>query len=177
MSDDNLRYPVGKFQRPDGFSTEHFQELISDIGQFPVHIVQEVSSLTPAQQDWIYRLDGWSIKQVVHHCADSHMNAFIRTKLALTEDRPIAKPYLEAEWAKQVDYAVPIIHSIKILEGIHQRWSILLKSLSEEQIHRSFLHPENGKEWSVYLTTALYSWHGRHHLGHVKLAKLNQGKF
>jgi hypothetical protein len=177
MNNDDLRYPVGKFQRPGEFDAAQFQSFVSNIEQFPALVLQEVDSLTPEQLDWIYRPGGWTIKQVVHHCADSHMNAFIRTKLALTEDQPTIKPFLEAEWAKQVDYDVPIIQSIKILEGIHLRWSVLLKSLEEEQLHRSFLHPENGKEWSLYFTIALYSWHCRHHLGHVKAAKKYKGRF
>lgn len=173
----DLRYPIGKFRSPEAFNTEMLQQFIADIEQFPGKVVEEVGPLTPDQQQWIYRPEGWSIKQVVHHCADSHMNAFMRFKLSLTEERPRIKPYLEAEWAKQVDYDLPVIHSIKMLEGLHHRWTNLLKSLEPVQYERSFYHPESQKDWSLYKTAALYSWHCKHHLGHIKQAKQYKGKF
>ena len=177
MNIDSLRYPIGKFQNPGVYNAKNFLSFVDDIERFPARLVQEVGPLTPEQVNWIYRPEGWTIRQVVHHCADSHMNAFSRIKLALTEDRPTIKPYLEAEWAKHTDYDLPVVHSIKLLEGLHMRWSALLKGLGEEQLMRSFLHPENGREWSLYFTTALYAWHCNHHLGHVKQAKAYRGEF
>lgn len=172
----DLRYPIGKFQAPEAFDAATLQGFIQTIETFPTAVVREVGPLTPDQQQWTYRPEGWSIKQVVHHCADSHMNAFIRFKLSLTEDRPTIKPYLEAEWAKQNDYELPVIHSIKLLEGLHHRWSNLLKNLEQPHFERSFYHPESQKDWSLYKTAALYAWHCEHHLGHIKQAKRSQGK-
>lgn len=177
MNLEHLRYPVGKFQSPTAFDSNTLQGFIQTIAQFPTQVVKEVGPLTPDQQAWIYRPDGWTIKQVVHHCADSHINAFCRFKLTLTEDRPTIKPYLEAAWAEQVDYAIPVVQSIKILEGLHQRWATLLKSLKEEDFTKSFYHPESQKEWSLYKTAALYAWHSEHHLGHIKQAKKYRGVF
>jgi len=177
MDLNTLKYPIGYFQRPTEFSTENVQSFIKDIEQFPMRVIKEVGPLTPDQQNWIYRPEGWSIKQVVHHCADSHMNAFTRIKLALTEDNPAIKPYLENEWAKQKDYTVPVVNSIKILEGLHLRWSNLLKSLNEVDMNRTFFHPESKREWSIYTTIALYAWHCNHHLAHILQAKKHQGNF
>jgi len=177
MDLDQLRYPIGKFEDPGDFSPESLRSFINDIEQFPSRLVEEVGPLTPDQQQWIYRPDGWAIKQVIHHCADSHMNAFIRFKLSLTEDKPTIKPYLEGEWAKQVDYQIPMIHSIKLLEGLHYRWTAVLKNMSAEDFQSTFYHPESKKEWSLYSTAAMYAWHSNHHLGHVKQAKAFEGKF
>lgn len=172
MDLEQLKYPIGKYQRPGTFNPEILRGFIHDIEQFPSRVVQAVGPLTPDQQLWPYRPEGWTIKQVVHHCADSHMNAFIRFKLTLTEERPTIKPYVESAWAEQVDYEIPFIHSIKIIEGLHYRWTALLKNMSFEDFQRSFYHPESQEEWSLYDTAAMYAWHSKHHLAHIQQAIL-----
>ena len=177
MNLESLKYPIGKFQRPGEFNPQTLRSFIADIEQFPTQLVKEVGPLTPEQQDWKYRPHGWSIKQVIHHCADSHMNSFTRFKLALTEENPTIKSYLESEWAKMVDYEIPVIHSIKIIEGLHYRWTAMLKNMSAEDFNKTFFHPESKKEWSLYLTVALYAWHCNHHLAHIRQAVKNSGEF
>ncbi len=177
MNIETLKYPIGKLNDPGSFDANKYQSMISEIEQFPARLVSEVGPLTPSQQAWIYRPNGWTIKQVIHHCADSHMNAMTRVRWTLTENQPTIKAYLETEWAKQADYELPIIHSIKILEGLHHRWANLLKQLSEESLNRTFIHPETGKTWNLYFTTGQYAWHCNHHLAHIKQAKKYQGDF
>src|ERR1035438_5796075 len=140
---EQLKYPIGKYQRPQEFTKEKYIECIKTIELFPSRLIKEISNLSDEQLDTPYRPYGWTIKQVVHHCADSHYNAFIRFKLALTEDKPTIKPYLEDKWAKLPDTTLaPIEFSLQILEGLHKRWIILLKSMSEEDFKRQFIHPE-----------------------------------
>jgi len=131
--------------------------------------------LSEVQLDTAYRPGGWTVRQVVHHCADSHMNSFIRFKLALTEENPTIKPYHEDKWAEMADAKnLPIEPSLKILEGLHDRWAILIKSLSDQDLQKTFYHPANQKTITLATTIALYAWHSRHHLEHVKL--VNEGK-
>ena len=129
-----------------------------------------VKDLSPLELDYIYRPGGWTIKQVVHHCADSHMNSLIRFKLALTEDLPTIKPYFEERWAELADYHNPISDSLIILQGVHNRWVTLLKSLDQEQLKRDFIHPEHQKRFTLKETMALYAWHCQHHLAHIEQA-------
>ncbi|MFZ9846607.1 MAG: YfiT family bacillithiol transferase, partial [Flavobacteriales bacterium] len=115
-----------------------------------------------------YREMGWTIRQVVHHCADSHMNSLTRFKLTLTEDKPVVKPYWEDRWAELVDSkSMPISPSVQMLEGIHARWTVLLNSLSEQDLVKSFIHPEHGKEFRVDENIGVYAWHCNHHLAHI----------
>lgn len=172
---ENLRFPVGRFSMPNEITAEHLKEWIGIIKDFPTLLKAEIEKLKPSQLEAAYRPDGWTVRQVVHHCADSHMNSFIRFKLALTEDSPTVKTYEEGLWADMVDVLnSPLEPSIKILEGVHLRWVLLLKSMSEADFEKTFFHPEKKKTVSLYETTALYSWHSMHHLGHVKL--VNEGK-
>jgi len=176
MDSASLKYPIGRFEAPGDFDPQTLRSFISDIEHFPTKLVNNVGPLTPEQQSWPYRPDGWTIKQVVHHCADSHMNSFTRFKLALTEDNPMIKPYLESEWAKMLDYETPVVHSIKILEGLHYRWTALLKNMDAEDFEKTFFHPESKKMWSLYTTLALYSWHCNHHLAHIQQAVMFAGQ-
>jgi hypothetical protein len=167
MSQD-LRYPVGRFNRPDSITPEHIQTWIGHIEAFPNQIQAHTENLSSEQLSWRYRPDGWNIRQVVHHCADSHINAFTRFKLALTEDTPTIKPYLEGRWAEMSDYhEVPIQASLQILEGLHLRWVHLLRRLREEDLKKTFHHPEHNSRITVETNIGLYAWHCRHHLGHV----------
>ena len=167
---ENLKYPVGRFSAPKEITAEMLEEWTGVIDRFPALLKAETYKLSEAQMDTPYRPEGWTVRQVVHHCADSHMNSFIRFKLALTEDNPTIKPYHEDLWAELEDAKdMPIGTSLKILEGLHQRWVVLIKSLSKEDLQKTFYHPANQKTVSLGTTIALYAWHSSHHLGHVKL--------
>lgn len=169
MSD--LRYPIGKFrfEEPIGGSMSDGQKskLIDGIASTPAKIRAAVSGLTQQQLDTPYRDGGWTVRQVVHHVPDSHMHAYVRFKLALTEDEPTIKPYAEDRWALLADsQATPVEVSLTLLESLHDRWVRLLRSIRPEEWKRSFRHPELGLV-SLEKNLALYEWHGRHHVAHV----------
>lgn len=178
MVNNDLRYPIGNYSKPDNYTQDDFKLWIKTIERFPSKVKDEVSKLSNEELGWRYRPDGWSIRQVVHHCADSHMNSFIRFKLALTEDCPTIKPYNEAEWAKLPDtVAVSIEESLSILRGLHARWSCLLKNMSLSDQERHFFHPEWKDPFEIGKFASLYHWHCNHHLAHIKQAKKAKGKF
>lgn len=167
---EKLRFPIGEFEVPKQVSTSDIEKWIGDIALFPSRLVDLVDNLSEEQLSKTYRPEGWTIRQVVHHCADSHLNSFIRFKLAMTEDTPTIRPYLEDKWAEQVDYTIPIVNSIKIIEGLHARWTVLLKSFDATDLERKFVHPEHGTSFSLAEAIAMYAWHCNHHLAHVRLA-------
>ena len=170
---DKQRYPIGRFQKPNIIGQQHIQQWIKTIKEFPGKLNDEVSHLTEQDLEKQYRRNGWTIRQVVNHCADSHMNSFIRFKLALTEDEPTIKPYHEDLWAELPDTKIyPIASSLKILEGLHDRWVFMVEGLSEEDLQRKFKHPETNDLISLAANIGLYAWHCDHHLAHVKNAKL-----
>ncbi len=172
------RYPIGKFSLPGEINDAQRKEWMNEIACFPQKLQAALADLTAEQLDTPYRPGGWTVRQVVHHLADSHMNSFMRFKLALTEDRPTIKPYLEANWAALVDAAnAPIESSVQILEGLHQRWFLLLSSLSEEQFARVFIHPEHPGTGENRLEIALgiYAWHGLHHIAHITSLRERMG--
>jgi uncharacterized damage-inducible protein DinB len=165
-----MKYPMGPFSAPSEITTELVQQWIADIESFPQMLREAVQNLTEKQLDTPYREGGWTVRQVVHHCADSHMNSFIRFKLALTEDNPTIKGYKEAAWAEMPDYLqLPIEPSLKLLEGLHERWVVLLRYLRQDDLKKTFFHPERQQSVPLDHTIALYAWHGKHHLGHVRL--------
>lgn len=174
---DELKYPIGKLIIPSECSNSQIKEWIEDIADFPDLLKSEVHELSSDQLEWKYRPDGWCIRQVVHHCADSHINSQMRFKLALTEEKPTIKPYQESLWALLPDMHVPLDWSIELLYNLHKRWVKLLESLSEEDLKKEYIHPEYGKVFNLAQTIALYSWHSRHHLAHVKQAKESEGKY
>jgi len=173
----NLRYPIGTFQLPQDIRGEHHQQWIADIATFPQLLNAEVKRLSDLQLAWPYRPEGWNIRQVVHHCADSHMNCFTRFKLALTEESPAIRPYYEDLWAKTPDMQAPIQWSLQLLEGLHQKWAYLLRQMSSEDYARTFRHPEHGKAFTLQEALGMYAWHGNHHLAHVHQAKRYRGIF
>ncbi len=167
MSDDP-RYPIGKFKYVGSPSEEQREEMISDIEKTPAALRSAVAGLSPQQLETPYRDGGWNVRQLIHHLPDSHMNAYVRFKLALTEDEPTIKPYLEDRWAKSSDnLATPIETSLALLESLHQRWLYLLRSLSEEDWKRSFRHPESERLVPLEKNLAIYAWHGKHHVAHI----------
>lgn len=176
MDIEKLKYPIGTFKKPDVISqTTHFS-WIDDIQSFPNKLIKETTLLTNEQLDTPYRPDGWTIRQVVHHCADSHMNSFVRFKLALTEDNPTIKPYYEDRWAELVDSKhFDITPSIQIIKGVHTRWVHLLQSLNSAELEKTFIHPEHGKQFVLNEYIGFYAWHCNHHLAHITTLKKGMG--
>jgi uncharacterized damage-inducible protein DinB len=163
----DLRYPVGKFHYEGSLSPEQQQAFLDEIAKTPANLRAAIRGLSEAQLDTPYRPDGWTVRQVVHHVPDSHLNSYVRFKLALTEDEPTIKPYAEDRWAELADSkATPIEVSLTLLDSLHDRWVRLLQSLTPEQWKRTFRHPDLGP-MTLEKTLALYAWHGRHHVAHV----------
>jgi len=165
----DLRYPIGQFQFPEVVTAQQVQEWMEDIRLLPKQLAEALNGASEQALKKSYRENGWTVTQLVHHIADSHMNSFIRFKLALTEDGPTIKPYDEEEWAKLPDVEMPIAASNKLIEGLHERWVYLLKCLTEEQLQQAFHHPDSGL-MTLEKALALYAWHGKHHLAHIQMA-------
>ena len=166
MTTTDLRFPVGRFALTSA-DDQSRAEAISIIAELPAKMRAAVDGLSDAQLDTPYRPDGWTVRQVVHHLPDSHMNAFTRFKLALTEDTPRIKPYEEAKWAELPDGRTgPVEPSLSILDGLHARWTVLLRAMRPEDFDRQLEHPESGIQ-SLNRMLALYAWHCRHHLAHI----------
>lgn len=175
---ETLKYPIGRYQKPEVISQEQLKTWIEAIETFPNKIKKITSTLSVEQLNWIYRPEGWKIKQVVHHCADSHMNSIIRFKLALTEDNPTIKPYEEQLWAELVDgNSDDIFHSLQLLESVHYRSILLLKSLGAAELKRTFTHPATGKTSCLDEVIGMYAWHCNHHLAHIEQALQHKGQF
>ena len=168
MDAPDLRYPVGKFERPTKpLTPDQRREFIDAIAAVPSRLADAIRGLSPAQLDTPYRPGGWAVRQVVHHLPDSHMNSYVRFKLALTEEEPTIKPYEENLWAQLADSReTPVETSLALLENLHKRWTILLRSLKPGDFVRNFRHPELGLT-SLDQALALYAWHGRHHVAHI----------
>jgi hypothetical protein len=173
---EKLKYPIGKFEKPAQITSEVLKSCIARIERFPALLKPEVIHLSGEQLDTVYRPGGWNIRQVVHHCADSHMSAFNRFKLALTEDNPTIKPYKEGLFAELADSRLGrIIPSLEILEGLHNRWTSLLNSMSEKDFERTYHHPEYNRTYTLAEATGVYAWHGEHHLAHITALKESRG--
>ena len=166
LQDADPRYPVGRFAPPAIITPGERTNAITTLAELPEELRNAVDGLSFAQLGTPYREGGWTVRQVVHHVADSHMNALIRVKLSLTEDWPTVKPYDEAAWAKLHDVAAPVEWSLELVESLHARWVMLLQSLNDEQWKRGCNHPQNGP-MTVELATLLYAWHSRHHVAHI----------
>src|SRR5262244_3404634 len=169
------RYPIGKYEDPKAPTSVMRKQAIDEIAAVPANLRAAVKGLGDAQLDTPYREGGWTVRQVVHHVADSHLNAYIRLRLALTENEPTIKPYQEADWAKLDDaqHAAPEV-SLRILEPLHERWVRLLKTITPEQFARPVRHPEAGLknvDWLLFL----YAWHGRHHAAHITELRKQKG--
>ena len=163
----DLQYPIGKFQWGGAITDEQRERLIDQIEHAPAQLRQAVTGVTEDQVDTPYRPGGWTVRQAVHHVPDSHLNSYVRFKLALTEDEPTIKPYAEDRWAELADTKLtPIEVSLTMLESLHDRWVRLLRSLTPQEWKRTFRHPELGA-MTLEKTLALYAWHGRHHVTHI----------
>ena len=171
MNLEQLKYPAGKFVKPESITKDIIDSAISEIENFPNLVKAEIQNLDKKDLQLRYRSEGWTISQVVHHCADSHINSYMRFKLALTENVPTIKPYEESLWAELPDNNLSPFVSLKLLEALHERWVYILKSLSEEDLNKEFIHPEQSKKISLKENVLIYSWHCQLHLAHIKQAK------
>ncbi len=171
----DLRYPIGKFHFDGSLNEDQKQKCLNDIAQAPASMRAAVKGLSAQQLDTPYRPEGWTVRQVVHHVPDSHMNAYVRYKLALTEEAPTIKPYAEDRWAELADTTgTPVEVSLALLDSLHDRWVRLLRSLQPEDWKRTFRHPELGAV-SLEKNLALYAWHGRHHVAHITSLRERNG--
>ena len=175
MTAEDLRYPVGRFESVLPATSDVRAAAIAEIARLPAAMRDAVSGLSDAQLDTPYRPGGWTVRQVVHHVADSHMNGFIRVKLALTEESPTIKPYDENAWARLADMSLPIRVSLELLDGIHTRWVAVYRAMTPDQFTRSFLHPEHGKRMTLDYHLQEYAWHSRHHVAHVTALRRREG--
>lgn len=164
---ENLSYPIGKYEAQP-FSEKQLQQWLIDIQFLPQHLENAVLNLDEAQLDTAYRPEGWTVKQLIHHVADSHMNAYIRFKLGLTENNPTIKPYEEKLWAEMADTKnLPINVSLTLLHSLHARWVEVLKSIEGTQWERTVVHPEHGRQMTLWFLLGMYAWHSRHHTAHI----------
>jgi uncharacterized damage-inducible protein DinB len=171
----DLRYPIGKFGYVGSLPDSQKQKYLSDIEQAPANLRAAVEGLSKSQLDTPYRPEGWTIRQVVHHVPDSHVNAYVRFKLALTEEEPTIKPYAEDRWAQLADTnTTPVEVSLSMMDSLHTRWVQLLRSLQAPDWKRTFRHPEMGV-MDLDKTLALYSWHSRHHVAHITSLRQRSG--
>lgn len=169
MSDERLQYPIGKFTAKEAYTSEEISALIHSIEILPGKIEEVFKKLSLTQLDTPYRPGGWTARQVLHHVPDSHMNAYIRFKWSLTENTPLIKAYNEKDWAETYETKLDPALSVALLKSLHAKWVTLLKLLTKEDLQKSFVHPETGKNVRLDRLVALYAWHGEHHLGHLKL--------
>jgi hypothetical protein len=168
----DLRYPIGKF---DPSAWPDRDKNIRTIAELPARLADAVGGLSDEQIDTPYRPGGWTLRQTVHHLADSHINSLCRFKLALTEDEaPLIRPYYEDRWAELADSRMPVDVSLAIVDGVHRRWAALLTSMSDADFQREFVHPETGR-WNLEGVAALYAWHSRHHTAHIAGTRERQG--
>ncbi len=171
-----LRFPIGEYSPKENISADDIKWYINTIELFPAKIKQAVTGLNDEQLDTPYRLDGWTIRQVVHHVVDSHINSYTRFKLALTEDTPAIRPYFEDRWAELPEAKTgPVELSIPLLETLHKRWVVMLKNISPVELKRKFYHPESKAEMSLDEVIGLYAWHCDHHLAHITNLKKSKG--
>jgi hypothetical protein len=172
----DLRYPIGRFTWPESVSADQRAQWTAAIERAPMEVRAAVAGLTQAQIDTQYRPGGWTVRQVAHHVPDSHLNAYIRFKLALTEDEPTIKPYDEARWAELSDTrTVPLDVSLDLLDALHERWVALIRGMSDEDMKRRFVHPDHNRSLRLDQVLGLYAWHGRHHTAHIRALREREG--
>ena len=172
----DLRYPVGKFTAPADWDDQRLAGWRADLALLPENLHRAVAGLDDQQLDTPYRDGGWTVRQTVHHVADSHLNAFCRFRLALTEDTPTIKPYFEARWSELADSrTLPVAPSLQILDGLHLRWITMIDAMTPAQWQRGFVHPDHGRTMTLAQTAAMYAWHSRHHVAHINALRARHG--
>lgn len=170
MEPEQLKYPYGKFEYGKTYSENEITQYINEITDLPAQLNALALKMSEKQLEKSYRENGWTARQIIHHIADSHSNALIRVKLALTESNPVIKPYNQDAWASLEDAkTAPISSSLKMVEGIHERWICVLKAMTKNDFQRKYIHPEYNREFQLNEFIALYAWHGKHHCGHLKI--------
>ena len=172
---DELKYPIGKFISKDSYSSEEISANISRIASLPSQLSSAVAGFTEKKFDTPYRDEGWTVRQLIHHIADSHLNAYIRIKWTLTEDSPIIKAYNEKMWATTLEVSCDPQISIKLIEAHHAKWVELLKRLTPSDLEKHFIHPETLRQVKLKTLVALYAWHSDHHLAHITKLKDRMG--
>ncbi|HKR07509.1 MAG TPA: bacillithiol transferase BstA [Bacteroidia bacterium] len=169
---EKLKYPTGKYIAPEKIKKSEVKRWIKEIDKLPKRLKDTVKNLSEEQLDTPYRDGGWTVRQVIHHLADSHMNSFIRFRLALTEDNPTIKPYEQSKWAELQDSkTAPVKYSLDLLRNLHKRWVMMLKTIDKEQLKRSVHHPEHNADWKLDWMIGMYAWHCNHHLAHIENLK------
>lgn len=163
-----LKYPIGKFQKPEHVLEKHLKEAILYLRAFPTYLDETINDFSEEQLSTPYRPGGWTVRQLVHHLSDSHMNALMRFKLALTEETPTIKPYDEAALAKLTDYSLPVSVSVPLIRGIHEKWAIILEAMTGDDFERTYFHPESQAFVPLSEATLMYQWHSMHHLAHIQ---------
>lgn len=175
-SSEHKKFPIGPFEQPENICDSKLDEYIKVIKDFPGKLKNLIEDFSDDQLDTQYREGGWTVRQLVNHIADSHINSFMRFKLALTEENPVIKPYDEAKWAELQDSAnMPVKPAMRMIKGTHQRWVALLKSLTNRQFEKTFHHPEHNKDYTLRNCLALYAWHCNHHFAHIENLKKEKG--
>ncbi|HUF25794.1 MAG TPA: putative metal-dependent hydrolase [Gemmatimonadaceae bacterium] len=172
----DLRYPIGRFTAPPTIDVAQRDAWLSEIDALPRLARDAVQGLDDDQLDTPYRPGGWTVRQVVHHIPDSHLNAYVRCKLAFTEERPTIRPYEEALWAELGEAKrAPIAMSLALLDALHERWVAALRAADDAMFSRTLVHPEHGRSMTVDELIALYAWHGRHHVAHITGLREREG--
>lgn len=178
MDIEKLKFPIGEYTPIKDPTNKELKEWILTIEAFPVALENLLKDISIEKLNWKYRPEGWTVKQVVHHCADSHTNSLIRFKLALTEDTPTIRPYFENKWAFLADSMTDEIEdSLLILKGLHKKWVFLLRNLSKAQLNLAFVHPETGAKINLAENIGMYAWHCEHHLAHIKNGIESKGAY
>ncbi|MDP8244810.1 MAG: bacillithiol transferase BstA [Candidatus Hinthialibacter antarcticus] len=177
MTDLNaLKFPIGEFTYDEAYSAEERSRLINEIAAAPAQLRAAVEGLNEGQLDTQYRPDGWTLRQVVHHLADSHINSYIRFRLALTEDEPSIRPYFEDRWARLEDAQhAPVELSLTLVGALHERWALLLHSLEDSHFQMTYFHPEAARAISLDEAVGTYAWHGKHHIAHITSLREREG--
>ena len=175
MAEARLRYPIGEFVVPDEVTKAQRETWLEEVAQLPKRLRTAVEELSEAQLDTPYRPGGWTVRQVAHHLPDSHLNSYTRFKLALTEENPTIRPYDEVGWAELGDSSAPVEVSLALLDALHERWVVLLESLSERDWQRTFMHPASKQTLTLEQSLANYAWHGEHHLAHITSLREREG--
>lgn len=173
--EDTLRYPIGKFSSKTEYTQSELDQFISRISSLPSRLENEISKLSPTQLDTPYREGGWTVRQLTHHMADSHMNAYIRFKWTLTENTPVIKAYNEKVWAETPETTADPALSLALVKALHAKWVVLLKQLTASDLKKEFIHPDTKKQVRLDTMMGLYAWHGDHHLAHVTSLKSRMG--
>ena len=177
MVTEQRRFPIGKWIKPESISEDQIKRWIDEIDYIPSVLAGLIRNLNSDQEQYCYRKDGWNIKQLVHHMGDSHMNAYIRQKLALSSDQPTINPYDENAWAQMADVVeVDLATALTLLQALHKRWTVFLRSLKKEDFARGFYHPGHGRLILLDESLGMYAWHCKHHTEHIKIALATEGK-